>query len=135
MNREAFQQGVMSAGELNDYLRTANGATYSAERYTRVFGVSPAIWAAQVDAYRRSQSNVAAASEAEAEAVQHFIADALRVVLVVAESGVAIERSIAWFRHEPLPTFERRTAEQLVSQGQVEQVLQFLASWQAGSQG
>ncbi|MBO3273989.1 hypothetical protein [Pseudomonas schmalbachii] len=133
MNREAFQQGAMSAGELNDYLRTANGATYSAERYTKVFGVSPAIWAAQVDSYRRSQSFVAAASEAEA--AQHFIADALRVVLAVAESGVAIEKSIAWFRHEPLPTFERRTAEQLISQGQVEQILQFLASWQAGSQG
>ncbi|HBO4211770.1 TPA: hypothetical protein L4U06_002436, partial [Pseudomonas aeruginosa] len=62
-------------------------------------------------------------------------ADVLRVVLAVAENGIAVERAITWFRLGPLPTFEQQTAEQLVSQGQVEQVLQFLASWQAGSQG
>lgn len=91
------------------------------------------MFAGQVAAYRRSQPNAASASDAEA--TQRFIADVLRVILAVAESGVAVERAITWFRLEPLPTFEQQTAEQLVSQGQVERVLQFLASWQAGSQG
>ncbi|MEX2006267.1 hypothetical protein PAE81_30300 [Pseudomonas aeruginosa] len=75
------------------------------------------------------------ASASDAEATQRFIADVLRVILAVAESGVAVERAITWFRLEPLPTFEQQTAEQLVSQGQIERVLQFLASWQTGSQG
>lgn len=54
---------------------------------------------------------------------------------MVTETGATIEQAIGWFRQDQLLTFEGRTAEQLVSQGQVEQVLQFLASWQAGSQG
>ncbi|ABR81194.1 hypothetical protein ACSLV1_30815 [Pseudomonas aeruginosa] len=133
MTREAFQPAAPSAAELNDHLRPAKGTAYSAERYAEVFGLSPAAFAAQLDAYRHRQPGAVSASEAAA--AQQFIEDSLRVVLTVVESGVAVERAIAWFRHESLPTFEQRTAEQLVSQGQVEQVLQFLASWQAGSQG
>ncbi|MCY1279189.1 hypothetical protein D9M68_543290 [compost metagenome] len=133
MNQEAFQLAALSAAELVDYLRTTKGTTFSVERYAEALGLSPIEFAAQLTAYRRSQPD--AAVTPEAEAAQRFITDALRVVLTVTESGVAIERAIAWFRQDPLPTFEGRTAEQLVSQGQVEQVLQFLTSWQAGSQG
>ncbi|MGG2680697.1 hypothetical protein [Pseudomonas aeruginosa] len=133
MNQEAFQLAALSAAELVDYLRTTKGTTFSVERYAEVFGLSPIEFATQFTAFRRSQPDTAVTSEAEA--AQRVIADALRVVLTVTENGVAIERAMSWFRHEPLPTFEGQTAEQLVSQGQVEQVLQFLASWQAGSQG
>ncbi|MBH3431289.1 hypothetical protein [Pseudomonas citronellolis] len=133
MNQEALQSAALSAAGLIGYLRPATGVPYSVERYVEIFGLSPAAFAAQIAAYRRSQ--LGAVSASDAEAAQRFIADVLRVVLAIAESGVTVERSITWFRREPLPTFEQRTAEQLVSQGQVEQVLQFLASWQAGSQG
>ncbi|HFH4313823.1 hypothetical protein [Pseudomonas aeruginosa] len=133
MNQGALQPAALSAAELIDCLRPANGTAYSVERYIEVLGLSPAVFAGQVAGYRRSQPDAARASDAEA--TQSFIADVLRVILAVAESGVTVERAITWFRLEPLPTFEQRTAEQLVGQGQVEQVLQFLASWQAGSQG
>ncbi|HCF9805906.1 hypothetical protein ACM79S_25585 [Pseudomonas aeruginosa] len=133
MPQEAFQLAVPSAAELNEYLRPAREALYSVERYAEVFGLSPTAVAEQIDTYRHHQSGATSASDAEA--AQCFIADVLQVVLTVAESGVAVEQAIAWFRLEPLPTFEQRTAEQLVGQGQVERVLQFLASWQAGSQG
>lgn len=71
----------------------------------------------------------------DSEAALRFITDVLRVVLTVTETGVTVEQAIGWFRQDQLLTFEGRTAEQLVSQGQAEQMLQFLASWQAGSQG
>lgn len=93
----------------------------------------PTEFAGQIAAYRHSKPDATSASDAEA--TQRFIADVLRVILALDESGVAVERAITWFRLEPLPTFEQQTAEQLVSQVQVERVLQFLASWQAGSQG
>lgn len=133
MNQGALRLEVLSAAELIDCLCPANGAPYSVEHYAEIFGLSPTVFTRQVAVYRRSQPDAASASDAEA--TQRFIADVLRVILAVAESGVAVERAITWFRLEPLPTFEQQTAEQLVSQGQVEQVLQFLASWQAGSQG
>lgn len=133
MNLGELQPAALSAAELIDCLRPANGAPYSVERYAEIFGLSPAVFADQVSAYRRRQPDAVSASDAEV--TQRFIADVLRVVLAVAENGIAVERAITWFRLGPLPTFEQQTAEQLVSQVQVERVLQFLASWQAGSQG
>ncbi|EMV7338250.1 TPA: hypothetical protein ACKAEE_002883 [Pseudomonas aeruginosa] len=133
MNQGAPQAAALSTAELIDYLCTANGAPYSVERYVEIFGLRPVVLADQVAVYRRSQPDAARTSDVEA--AQRFIADALRVVLAVAENGIAIQPAITWFRFEPLPTFDQQTAEQLVSQGQVDQVLQFLASWQAGSQG
>ncbi|XEG72423.1 hypothetical protein QA447_31205 [Pseudomonas sp. abacavir_1] len=133
MNQGALQPAVLSPAELIDCLCPANGAPYSAKHYAEIFGLSPAVFAGQVAAYRCSQPDAASASDAEA--TQRFITDVLQVILAVAENGVTVERAITWFRLEPLPTFEQQTAEQLVSQGQVERVLQFLASWQAGSQG
>ncbi|HBO1230203.1 hypothetical protein [Pseudomonas aeruginosa] len=133
MNQGALQPAELSTAELIDCLCPANGAPYSVEHYTEIFGLNPDVFADQVATYRRSQPDAASASDAEA--TQRFITDVLQVILAVAESGVTVERAITWFRLEPLPTFEQQTAEQLVSQGQVERVLQFLASWQAGSQG
>ncbi|MEN5215156.1 hypothetical protein ABE484_04765 [Pseudomonas pudica] len=133
MNQGAPQAAALSTAELIDYLCTANGAPSSVERYVEIFGLRPAVLADQVAVYRRSQPDAARTSDVEV--AQRFIADVLRVVLAVAENGIAIQPAITWFRFEPLSTFDQQTAEQLVSQGQVDQVLQFLASWQAGSQG
>ncbi|EMR49353.1 hypothetical protein [Pseudomonas putida] len=133
MNRDALQQAVLSVAALEDYLRNAKGMGYSVERYTEAFGLSLAEFTAQLTNYRRTQPG--AATTPEVEAAQHFITAALCVVTTVIESGVTTVRAITWFREEPLLNFERRTAEQLVGQGQVEHVLQFLASWQAGAQG
>ncbi|WP_039700096.1 hypothetical protein [Pseudomonas aeruginosa] len=133
MNQGALQPAVLLAAELIDCLCPTTGAPYSVESYVEIFGLSPAVFAYQVAAYCRSEPG--ATSESDAEATQRFIADVLQVILALDGSGVAVERAITWFRLEQLPTFEQQTAEQLVSQGQVERVLQFLASWQAGSQG
>lgn len=133
MNQGALQPAPLLAAELIDRLCPTTGAPYSVERYVEIFRLSPAEFAGHAATYRRSKQGVA--SESDTEATQRFIADVLRVISAVVESGVAVERAITWFRLEPLPTFEQQTAEQLVSQGQVERVMQFLASWQAGSQG
>lgn len=133
MNRDPLQQDMLSAAELADSLRNAKGIGYSVERYIEAFGLSLDEFTAQLTNYRRTQLGTATTSEVEA--AQIFITAALCVVTTVIESGVTTGRAITWFRKEPLLNFERRTAEQLVGQGQVEQLLQFLASWQAGSQG
>ncbi|WP_236179223.1 hypothetical protein [Pseudomonas mosselii] len=133
MHQGALQPAPLLAAELIDRLCPTIGMPYSAERYAEIFRLSPAALTAQIAAYRRNEQG--AASESDTEATQRFIADVLRVILAVNESGVTVERAITWFRFEPLPTFEKQTAERLVSQGQVEHVLNFLASWQAGSQG
>ncbi|MEC4559937.1 hypothetical protein [Pseudomonas inefficax] len=133
MNQEAFQISALSTAELADYLRNTKGTTSPGERYARAFGLNPAEFDVYLATYRKSQAD--GATTTDSEAALRFITDVLRVVLMVTETGATIEQAIGWFRQDQLLTFEGRTAEQLVSQGQVEQVLQFLASWQAGSQG
>ena len=135
MNRDPLQQDMLSAAELADSLRNAKGIGYSVERYIEAFGLSLDEFTAQLTNYRRTQLELGTATTSEVEAAQIFITAALCVVTTVIESGVTTGRAITWFRKEPLLNFERRTAEQLVGQGQVDQFLQFLGSWQAGSQG
>ncbi|MCY1304296.1 hypothetical protein D9M70_540430 [compost metagenome] len=124
-----IKPNTMSADELADLLMKADGY-YSTERYTEVFGTSPAKLALHGDKYRRPGDTLT-----RDESEQCFIHDALQVVCAATSSGVTLSRAIEWFRSEPIPTFDSRTAEQLVSEGKVDQLLRFLESWQAGSQG
>ena len=135
MNRDPLQQDMLSAAELADSLRNGKGIGYSVERYIEAFGLSLDEFTAQLTNYRRTQLELGTATTSEVEAAQIFITASLCVVTTVIESGVTTGQAITWFRKEPLLNFERRTAEQLVGQGQVDQLLQFLGSWQAGSQG
>ena len=54
MNQGALRLEVLSAAELIDCLCPANGAPYSVEHYAEIFGLSPAVFADQIIAYRRS---------------------------------------------------------------------------------
>ncbi|MNM99570.1 hypothetical protein D3C81_1121330 [compost metagenome] len=122
----ALDLQAMCASALMEHLRAADGVSYSLERYLRVFAMSPEAFAVHAGV---SRSVLRRASESTR--VQGFIRDALRVVLAVA----ALDRTLFWFRNEPLSTFDYQTAEELVSRGWTGQVLQFVASWQAGGQG
>ncbi|WP_281686896.1 hypothetical protein [Pseudomonas citronellolis] len=48
MNQGALQPAALSVAGLIDYLRPANGAAYSVERYIEVIGLSPAAFATQL---------------------------------------------------------------------------------------
>jgi hypothetical protein len=49
-----------------------------------------------------------------------------------AVSGGDFEAAILWYRNEPLALFDCRTAESLVAEGRVADVLKLLESFQAG---
>ena len=46
-----------------------------------------------------------------------------------------VGRAIFWYRNEPLPPFNYKTAEQLVSEGRAEDVLRYVESLEAGAAG
>ncbi|MCL6692115.1 hypothetical protein M8R19_25830 [Pseudomonas sp. R3.Fl] len=120
----------MSVPALMEYLRAADGVSVSLERYLQVFAMHPETLAARAGVTCRELSHTP-----ESAPVQAFIRDALRVVLMLAESGSSLDRVIFCFRNEPLPAFDYRTAEELVSAGKTDHVLQFIESWLAGAQG
>ncbi|AMO77608.1 hypothetical protein M8R19_26245 [Pseudomonas sp. R3.Fl] len=49
-----LQPAALSVAELIDCLRPTNEAPYSVEHYAEIFGLSPAVFADQIIAYRRS---------------------------------------------------------------------------------
>lgn len=63
----------------------------------------------------------------------HMIQQVLAAATAV--SGGDLEAAILWYRNEPLALFDNRTAESLVAEGRVADVLHLLESFQAGFVG
>lgn len=71
-----------------------------------------------------------------AAAIQNHLRDNLCVIKAAYDiSGGDLEKSLRWFREEPLPAFGQRTAEQAVSAGQVDEVIRLIDSLHAGAAG
>lgn len=51
------------------------------------------------------------------ESVQKFLRDALRIIRTATDVPDDVPSSLFWYRNELLPTFDYKTAEQLVSEG------------------
>ena len=68
--------------------------------------------------------------------VQQHIRLNLRVLAAaLAAAGGDIQRAIFWYKNEPLPPFEYKTAEVLVAEGRSDDVVDLLESYQAGFTG
>jgi len=68
-------------------------------------------------------------------ALQNHMRQTLRVLAAGRDVSGDVERTIAWYRNEPLSTFEYKTAEQLVSENRTDDVIRFLESMSAGAAG
>ncbi|MBY8610678.1 DUF2384 domain-containing protein, partial [Burkholderia arboris] len=69
------------------------------------------------------------------ESVQKFLRDALRIIRAATDISGDVQRALFWYRNEPLPTFDYKTAEQLVSEGRTEDLLRYVTSLEAGAAG
>lgn len=67
--------------------------------------------------------------------LQQYMRDTLRVLSAATEVSGERTRAIYWYRNTPIPEFEHRTAEQLVSAGKAEAVMSYLLSVGGGSTG
>ncbi|AIN61066.1 hypothetical protein [Pseudomonas soli] len=129
MTPKILKPNITSVEQLRDLLKTKEGS-YSAKFYAEIFGAPPTKLAPQ-----ENQAGQVEDLFSNAEYEQAFIADALEIVRALVSNGLTITRAIEWFRNEPLSSFNSRTAEMIISEGKTDQLLQFLESWQAGSQG
>ncbi|OTP68765.1 hypothetical protein PAMC26577_32285 [Caballeronia sordidicola] len=46
-----------------------------------------------------------------------------------------VSKALFWYRNEPLPVFDYKTAEQLVSEGRADDIIRFVASLETGAAG
>ena len=67
--------------------------------------------------------------------LQSFMRDALRVLSAAVAVTGDRDRAIYWYRNTPIPEFQHRTAEHLVSTGKTNAVVTYLLSIESGSSG
>jgi len=65
-------------------------------------------------------------------ALEAHMCDALRILQAAVDLGSDLSKAAFWFRNTPILDFDRRTAEQLVSQGEAEAVLSCLKILETG---
>ncbi|WP_175656976.1 DUF2384 domain-containing protein [Burkholderia ambifaria] len=70
---------------------------------------------------------------AGSEGVQKYLREALRIIRVATEISGDLPSALFWYRNEPLPVFDYKTAEQLVSEGRTEDLLRYVTSLEAGA--
>lgn len=72
----------------------------------------------------------------ESEKIQHFLRDALSVVLLLLEhNGGDLERAVYWYKAVPLVELGGGTAEQFVADGKVDGVRCYIRNLSAGASG
>jgi hypothetical protein len=71
----------------------------------------------------------------ESEGVQRYLRESIRIVRAAADVSRSIEKALYWYKNHPIPTFDYKTGDQLVSEGRADDVVRYLQSLQQGFAG
>lgn len=71
----------------------------------------------------------------DSEAIQSYLREAVRVLRAATDLSGSIERAIYWFKNHPLPVFDYKTPQDLVSAKRTDALIQYIQSLQAGYTG
>lgn len=114
------------------YLRDvdASPASISPKRYGQVLRLDMQTLAAQAHVHRNTISRAP-----DAESVQHYLRESVRVVRAAVDIAGSVEEAIYWYKNNPLPAFDYKTPQDLVSEGRTEALIRFIKSLQAGFAG
>lgn len=102
----------------------------SARRFATALHIDMQTLARLAHVHRNTVSRLAGS-----ESVQKFLRDALRIIRAAADISGDVQRTLFWYRNEPLPTFDYKTAEWLVSEGRTEDLLRYITSLETGAAG
>ena len=69
------------------------------------------------------------------ESVQKYLRDSVRVIRAASDVSRSIENAIYWFKNNPIPAFNYKTSQDLVSEGRVDTLIQYIESLHAGFTG
>jgi uncharacterized protein (DUF2384 family) len=114
-----------------DYLNDgSNHALISPKRFARVFSFDLQSLAAAAHVHRNTISRAP-----EAESIQGYLRASVRVLRAAADVAGSVDKAIYWYRNQPLPPFDYKTAQHLVSDGRTDEVVNYLQSLHAGFAG
>jgi len=104
--------------------------TISPQKYVVLLGMDFQSLAADARVHRNTISRAPGS-----EAVQKYLRDALAVIRAATDTSGTVEKALYWFRNNPLPTFNYKTPQQIVSGGGAENLIRYLQSLKAGFAG
>ena len=102
----------------------------SARRFAAALHIDMQTVARLAHVHRNTVSRLAGS-----ESVQKYLREAIRIIRVASDTSGDIQSTLFWYRNEPLPTFDYKTAEELVSEGRVGDVLRYVVSLEADAVG
>ena len=108
----------------------ANRAVISPQRFARVLSFDLQSLAAAANVHRNTVSRAP-----ESESIQIYLRASVRVLRAAVDVAGSIDKAIYWYRNHPLPVFDYKTAQQLVSEGRTDDVVRYLQSLQTGFAG
>jgi uncharacterized protein (DUF2384 family) len=112
---------------LND---DARPASISPKRFGEVLSLDMQTLAAKAHVHRNTISRAP-----DAESVQGHLRESVRVMRAAVDIVGSVEKAIFWFKNNPLPTFDYKTPQDLVSEGRTEALIRYIQSLQAGFAG
>ena len=115
-----------------NYLRGSDDSnkSLSPERFSEVFSVDFQTLAAQAHVHRNTISRAPTSA-----GVQRYLREAVRVIYAAVDISGDVEQSIFWYRNAPIAPFDYKTAEKLVSEGRIEDLIRYIQSLEAGALG
>ena len=105
-------------------------ASISPKRYGLVLRVDMQTLAANAHVHRNTISRAP-----DAESVQRYLRESVRVMRAAVDIAGSVEEAIYWFKNNPLPVFDYKTPQDLVSEGRTEALVRYIQSLQAGFVG
>ncbi len=112
------------------FLNADTSPSISPKRFGLVFRLDMQTLAAQAHVHRNTVRLAP-----DSEAIQSHLRDAVRVLRAATDICGSIEKAIYWFKNHPLPTFDYKTPQTLVSEKRTEALIRYIQSLQAGYTG
>lgn len=108
----------------------ASPASISPKRYGQALHVDMQTLAAKAHVHRNTLRRAP-----EAESVQRYLRDSVRVIRAAVDVVGSVEQAIFWYKNNPVPTFDYKTPQDLVSEGRTDALIRYIQSLQAGFAG
>ncbi len=107
-----------------------NPSSISPKRYGLVLHVDMQTLAGHAHVHRNTISRAP-----DAESVQRYLRESLRVIRAAVDISGSVEKAIYWFKNNPIPVFNYKTPQDLVSDGRSEPLIKYIQSLGAGFTG
>lgn len=114
-----------------DFLHSeARSASISPRRFGQVLGIDMQTLAGHAHVHRNT-----IARAPDSEGIQSYLRESLRVMRAAADIAGSVEKALYWFKNYPLPTFDYKTPQELVSEKRTDPLIKYIQSLQAGFAG